>query len=488
MRRFHSDSSPTLARLTVDSRQEMRGKEHHGISLPPLWGVRGRTPCSPKGGRSKIHPPGYTPEFHHGAVITRLNEVGLHTVVASRSIRVGASKHKHNSKSLVLQMMEQPQEPIVADDEPTLLPIDDTPTFDGTKPGEGIHAAATSLVAPRSWKELKSEQVLLLKRGRRISATAIALQDNPTLIHRDPSGPQTTTPPAVALKMLGTVPWFHRVSNTDMRTLMARSRVVYFPPATKILRESSHGTAFYVLLEGRALVSSPRRNIDVVIGSNQSFGETALLPDCHFRREATVTSLEDTWCLRLTLADLKVLEEPPDLIELTHIYYAKMLGAVRWFDWLAASKLLVIATCMEAESYPAGRPVFQQGDIAEKMYIIVKGAVGIFLELPTSTTDVAWTHKNKLLAQFTPESKSPWFGEAALFAESHTPAVGHQAQVTRRGAGAFTLEATQLFSVHVSHAKKFMHALPEFVQMNAAYQKAYKRTNELNHGRKDDKE
>ena len=80
--------------------------------------------------------------------------------------------------------------------------------------------------------------------------------------------------------------------------------------------------------------------------------------------------------------------------------------------------------------------------------------------------------RNVLLAQFTHESKSPWFGETALFAVEGQP-------TPRRGAAAFTTAPTQLLSVHISRVKKFIDTVPEFAQMQATYQKAYNKTNQL---------
>ena len=44
---------------------------------------------------------------------------------------------------------------------------------------------------------------------------------------------------------------------------------------------------------------------------------------------------------------------------------------------------------------------------------------------------------------------------------------------------AFVRSRMQLLSVDISKAKRFIEAVPEFAQMNAAYQKAYNKTNQL---------
>ena len=107
-------------------------------------------------------------------------------------------------------------------------------------------------------------------------------------------------------------------------------------------------------------------------------------------------------------------------------------------------------------------------------YIVVSGLVGIFLEIATSdpAKDGESSSSHKLLAQFSPESKSPWFGEAAILATDGQ-------ELPRRGASAFTLQQTQLLSIHSSKAKRFIEVVPEFFEMNATYQKAYSKTNQL---------
>ena len=65
-----------------------------------------------------------------------------------------------------------------------------------------------------------------------------------------------------------------------------------------LLRENSHGSAYFVLLDGLVVASSSRRRIDVALTPGVGFGETALVPSLRVRREASVTALDDTWCLR----------------------------------------------------------------------------------------------------------------------------------------------------------------------------------------------
>ena len=355
---------------------------------------------------------------------------------------------------------------------------------DHNKAGEGIYASPSSMAGPKTWELVKDKMAVVMNRGRRGSAlglggglgglvSSLGGGGMQALMQADPLDPPCGLEPQLVNSMLGKVPWFHAMRNTDLRTLLGRGRVCYFPRDAVVVRENSFGTAFYVLLRGEVFAASKRRNFDVSLTTGMSFGETALAPQCDLRREATVVALEDTWCFSITARDLIDLANN-GLDEVQNVLVAKMLATVNWFDLLVPTKLLEVAQLLEVENYAAGRPVFPQGAMADKMYIVVKGSVGIFLSLPPKEADAEWVTNNKMLAEFTKDSKAPWFGEAALFAVFAN-------EQPKRGAGAFTLQRTQLLSVHVSMAKKFIECLPQFADMNKVALKSYSKMNAINH-------
>ena len=339
-------------------------------------------------------------------------------------------------------------------------------------PGEGINASAAVLAAPASWEQVKKSMLGQVLRARRISANDDLKFELQSL---SPDAPKCKVQPHKILEMLKDVPWFKRISNTKMRHLLRRSALVYFEEGQTILRENSYGSAFYLLLEGQTMITSKARNIDVTQLPGSFFGESALAVNVHVRREASVEALENSWCLRVNAID--VTELGIELDELKKIYLAKALSRVRWFDMLTASKLSALGRIMEIESFPPNRVIFGEGEMADKMYIVISGRVTIFKRRVGGTpqpsdrvdpTDSTWAKQNMLLAEFSPQSKSPWFGEVAIFDQSP------------RSASAFTVESTELLSVHMSQAKRLIQLIPEFFQMNAAYRAAYNVTNQLN--------
>ena len=51
----------------------------------------------------------------------------------------------------------------------------------------------------------------------------------------------------------------------------ARGRVVHFPRGATIIREFSHGTGYFLLLEGRIFAHSKRRDFDIALRPGKSF-------------------------------------------------------------------------------------------------------------------------------------------------------------------------------------------------------------------------
>jgi len=374
----------------------------------------------------------------------------------------------------------------------------------GGAPGTGINASPTAMIAPSPWKIARRRTM----RARRNSADQVGRDlEQLLLAQKDSDQPPCEVSAQKVFEMVGSVPWFGRLSNTDLQQLLQRGSIAYFARGDTIVRESSYGSAFYVLLRGLVSVHSTERHIDVVLKPGQSFGEAALALQVHVRREASVSALEECWCFRMAATDLREMSAlHEEMADLRRVYLAKLLGKVKWFDMLAAHKLEALGRIVEIESHAASHFVFTEGDPADKMYIVVSGSVGIFKEksaaappasaelpvfssaAPVSTPtgsdrgderareeEVAqaaraktWADCNVLLAEFTPQSKHPWFGEA-VFLEQKV-----------RSATAFTLESTQLLSVHISQAAKLMELVPSFFKMNSSFGSVYQKTNQLN--------
>ena len=90
---------------------------------------------------------------------------------------------------------------------------------------------------------------------------------------------------------------------------------------------------------------------------------------------------------------------------------------------------------------------------------------------PAEAEKIAW-HRAEMLRRI---------GDAFYALEAEVQRGPGRARVGSYGisSNSFSLAPTQLLSVHISKAAKFIETVPEFAQMQATYQKAYNKTNQL---------
>jgi len=86
------------------------------------------------------------------------------------------------------------------------------------------------------------------------------------------------------------VPLFATCSKRDLQIVARHMQVVAVPAGTALMREGDHGDAFYVVLDGNAVVESAGKAVGT-LHPGQHVGELALLDPAP--RNATVTSVTD---------------------------------------------------------------------------------------------------------------------------------------------------------------------------------------------------
>ena len=92
------------------------------------------------------------------------------------------------------------------------------------------------------------------------------------------------------VQALAQVPLFATCSKRDLQIVARHMQVVAVPGGTALMREGDRGDAFYVVLEGSALVESAGKTVSV-LRPGDHVGELALLDPAP--RNATVTSSAD---------------------------------------------------------------------------------------------------------------------------------------------------------------------------------------------------
>jgi len=129
---------------------------------------------------------------------------------------------------------------------------------------------------------------------------------------------------------------FHRIPPANIQAMFMRMESVGFKPGDKVIEQDAEGDYFYIIKEGRCLVtrSTPANPNGVKLATlsvGDSFGEEALISDS--KRNATITMLTDGHLMRLNKEDFNSLLNEP-LLNWVDFDEAKKLvedGAV-WFD------------------------------------------------------------------------------------------------------------------------------------------------------------
>jgi len=129
---------------------------------------------------------------------------------------------------------------------------------------------------------------------------------------------------------------FHRIPPANIQAMFMRMESVSFKPGDKVITQEDEGDYFYIIKEGRCLVtrSTPANPNGVKLATlsvGDSFGEEALISNS--KRNATITMLTEGHLMRLNKEDFNSLLNEP-LLNWVDYDEAKRLvdeGAI-WFD------------------------------------------------------------------------------------------------------------------------------------------------------------
>jgi CRP-like cAMP-binding protein len=151
---------------------------------------------------------------------------------------------------------------------------------------------------PRMATVRSREPMELLALGRADFVTALTGQEGATT----GPAPARAHPDACELTLRQRVEVLSRVSllshldSGALRQLAAHSRVEQWSEGALVVKEGDEGDRFFVLLEGRAVVSAGSRAVSELLPGDQ-FGEIALLHGVPRRADVTVTSPSTTMSL-----------------------------------------------------------------------------------------------------------------------------------------------------------------------------------------------
>ncbi len=129
---------------------------------------------------------------------------------------------------------------------------------------------------------------------------------------------------------------FHRIPPANIQAMFMRMESVTFKPGEKVIEQDAEGDYFYIIKEGRCLVTratpaNPNGVKLATLSVGDSFGEEALISDS--KRNATITMLTDGHLMRLNKEDFNSLLNEPLLNWVDYDEGKKLVdsGPV-WFD------------------------------------------------------------------------------------------------------------------------------------------------------------
>ncbi|MDX6234867.1 MAG: family transcriptional regulator, cyclic receptor protein [Nocardioidaceae bacterium] len=109
--------------------------------------------------------------------------------------------------------------------------------------------------------------------------------------------------------VLAEVPLFSNLSARHVRNLAKLAKIQRLAAFTQIVRQGESGDAFFLILDGTAVVRPPGKRV-VKLGPGDFFGELALLDDSP--RSATVEAQEDILLARIGRRDFtRMLDKEP---------------------------------------------------------------------------------------------------------------------------------------------------------------------------------
>jgi CRP-like cAMP-binding protein len=132
------------------------------------------------------------------------------------------------------------------------------------------------------------------------------------------------------------MPTFQRVPPSNLQAMFMRMQEVKAEPGQVIVRQGEDGDFFYVINEGRCIVTREQPNQKPVklaeLDAGSCFGEEALISDT--KRNATVTMLTRGSLMRLSKDDFRNLLNDPLSRKLSFAEAEKMVqsGKAQWLD------------------------------------------------------------------------------------------------------------------------------------------------------------
>ncbi|CAG9333735.1 unnamed protein product [Blepharisma stoltei] len=158
----------------------------------------------------------------------------------------------------------------------------------------------------------------------------------------------------------------------------------FHPAGSVIIKQGEPGSKFYILIEGSANVirenDDGSMNLIAEIGDGESFGERSLLLGT--KRAATVIAVEDCSLGVLVASDYKKILE--SFMEDRYNVLIEMLRHLPMFKDQSLNYLQRFTYYFKSKKVKKRQIIFQEGDPADKVYLIQDGEFSLFRTLTVS--------------------------------------------------------------------------------------------------------
>ena len=187
------------------------------------------------------------------------------------------------------------------------------------------------------------------------------------------------------LQLLTGIPAFAHLPTPALKELAARLKEERFPLDGIVVAENDAEDRLYLLVEGRARVSTtgPTGTVPLAsLGSGELFGEIALL-EPGGRRQATVTAVDPLLLLSLRAADFRrLLEVHPEahaaFVKVADdLLVTKFLKQASPFSTLDGDRLRQLASRLKRFEVPAGTVIIRRDESGEECYLLQSGRVEV---------------------------------------------------------------------------------------------------------------
>lgn len=179
---------------------------------------------------------------------------------------------------------------------------------------------------------------------------------------------------------------FNSFTEEEFQSLISEAITISFNQGELIVKENDQGDALYIIINGDVDVFTSTHTGDELLLARlhlgDYFGEQALLFDNLQKRNASVRASTNTILLKITYSDFrKVLSKDPSLknklLEIgNHQIRAKALRQSSLFRAIRPEELS--GDWYIEKTFPDNQVVFNEGDLADSLYLITSGSAEVY--------------------------------------------------------------------------------------------------------------